>query len=202
MSVAPELEAGRTQLASTVEEQTQTPPIRPYAAAVSPRRRQWRLLFLAIASLTLLGIDVIAYRIWHLITLSSHKLPDPSPIAPTTTPLTSATPTIAAGQFFQAETPLPLQTIPQVEVSNSLSAGAVPSGSTVKVLQVGPSGTWLELQVCQSPPPSAASSQQENLSRLSAGQSGWIKANYLGPVDITPISVTGQFLGLCSVEQE
>ena len=197
-----ELEAGRTQFAEatgslrpyatttpgSVEQETRGKAIRSYRTVARPPRRQWQLLLLAIASLTLLGVGVITYSIWRL------TAPSPQDLSPSPTPST-AIPTLAEGKFFQVGTPLPLQRMPQMEANPSLVAGEVPSGSTLKVLQVGPTGAWLQLQVCQLPPPTIASS---NTGTLSEGQSGWIQASYLDTADITPISVTGQSLGSCS----
>jgi protein phosphatase len=190
LSGDPELKAGlATQIPSAVRTQPLTVITPP------PRRHQRQFPLSVIAAMTLLGVGAIALILWWRTTQSTQSLSSP-PIAPTASPLASATPNLTAGQVFQIETSLLLQTMPQVEANGSLTAGTVPSGSTLQVLQVASTGAWLELQVCQSPPPATTSPDQEKL--LPEGQSGWIQASDLNPAEITTIPVTGESLGSCT----
>jgi protein phosphatase len=185
-------------LATPVPIPTPTRPSLPPPSPPPPRNR----LRLGIASLVLLAVGAIAYGIWQLSVAKKRQLdlpPSPSPLA---TPSPSATFPLARGDFFQAKTALPLQTIPQEEASGSLAPGEVPSGSSLKVLLVGPAATWLELQVCQLPQPAKPESPEpEKIPPLSEGKSGWIQASRLSSANITPISPSGQSLGSCVIAE-
>lgn len=194
-SSSPELAAA---LATTAPMPAATRPLpvptSPLPAAPPPPRLPRRL---GIASLVLLGVGAIAYGFWQFAALKQQRNLPPS-TTPLATPLPSATATLVLGDFFQTKTALPLQTIPQEESGSFLSAGEVPAGSTLKVLQVSPTATWLELQVCElSQPANPTTLETEARSPLSPGKGGWIQADRLISAGVTLIYPPGQSLGSC-----